>query len=475
MKSFRLAYANSLDAFIPEIWANESILLLRENIVAASLIHRDFQNEIAKFGDVVNTRKPTAFTAKRKTNTDDVTVQDAVATNIPVTLNQHIHTSFMIRDGEESKSFLQLRNEYLLPAVQSLATAIDQIVLGQVYQFLGNAEGGVGALTDSTVKGYMLDTRKRMNINKAYEAGRNMIMTPNTDAEALKLDWFVNADKVGDNGTALREASLGRKFQFDNFMCQNTPSITNSLALTGVAVDLTAGYAVGAVAMHMDGTGGAKGGRDIAVGNWFFVGTDLIPHQVTATANLSTDDVDVTFTPGLKRAVATDIAVTFFKNADINLGAGYLIGYSKEIVVHGITGAIEVGSMVSFATAGTPNVLQTGSPKYCVIAVTNSGGNTIGITLDRPLDVALADTDIVNVGPQGDYNFAFHKNALALVVRPLAAAPAGLAISSTQQADGIAIRVTVTYDGVKQGVLVTVDLLCGIAVLDTALGAVMLG
>ena len=39
----------------------------------------------------------------------------------------------------------------------------------------------------------------------------------------------------------------------------------------------------------------------------------------------------------------------------------------------------------------------------------------------------------------------------------------------------MAMRVTITYDGVKQGHLVTVDLLCGIGVLDSNLGAVMLG
>lgn len=475
-KMFRLSYANSLDAYIPELWANESILILMENMVAANLVHRDFEPLVAKFGDVVNTRKPAEFSAVRKTNDDDVTVQDATATNIPVPLNQHIHTSFMIRDGEESKSFKQLRDEYLKPAVQSLARKIDQIVLGQAYQFLGNTAGGLGLLTDSTVKGYIVNTRKVMNNNKAYEEGRNLIWTPNSEAEALKLDWFMNADKVGDDGTALREASLGRKFQFNNFMCQNVPSISTSLALTGVAVDLTAGYAAGTTTMHMDGTGGAKGGRDIAVGDWFILEGEGVPHQVTATANLSTDDVDVTFTPATTITIANDKTATFYRNALVNQAvapAGYAAGYSKEIVVDGITGAIEVGTLIRFATAGTPNVRLSGT--YSVIDVTNSSGNTIGITLDRPLDVAIENNDIVCVGPAGEYNFAFHKNALALVCRPLSPAPSGLAISSVQSASGASVRITMTYNGTKQGVLVTVDLLLGVAILDTALGAVMLG
>ena len=64
---------------------------------------------------------------------------------------------------------------------------------------------------------------------------------------------------------------------------------------------------------------------------------------------------------------------------------------------------------------------------------------------------------------------------MALVSRPLSAAPAGLALSSVASANGIGVRVTITYNGSQQGVLVTVDLLCGLEVLDTALGAVLIG
>ena len=101
-------YANSLDAYVPELWANESLAILMENMVVANLVHRDFQDEVASFGDVVNTRKPAEFSAKRKTANDDITLQDASATNVQVPLDQHFHTSFIIRDEEWSKSFKDL-------------------------------------------------------------------------------------------------------------------------------------------------------------------------------------------------------------------------------------------------------------------------------------------------------------------------------------------------------------------------------
>jgi hypothetical protein len=77
--------------------------------------------------------------------------------------------------------------------------------------------------------------------------------------------------------------------------------------------------------------------------------------------------------------------------------------------------------------------------------------------------------------PAGDYNFAFHRNALALVTRPLAAPAAGTgALSFVASYNGLSMRVTITYDGTKQGHLVTCDLLCGIKTLDRRLGCVLL-
>ena len=49
------------------------------------------------------------------------------------------------------------------------------------------------------------------------------------------------------------------------------------------------------------------------------------------------------------------------------------------------------------------------------------------------------------------------------------------ALAATVNFEGIGLRVCITYDGTRQGHLVTVDLLCGVKVLDKQYGAVMYG
>jgi hypothetical protein len=46
----------------PNMWANEGLAILEESMVmAAKLVHRDFENEVRDYGDVVNTRRPGEF------------------------------------------------------------------------------------------------------------------------------------------------------------------------------------------------------------------------------------------------------------------------------------------------------------------------------------------------------------------------------------------------------------------------------
>src|SRR5581483_12416140 len=93
------------------------------------------------------------------------------------------------------------------------------------------------------------------------------------------LDAFLQAYSVGDDGTALREASLGRKLGFDMYMCQNTPSVTPGLATTSTgAINFSGGYKAGTTgALVVNGITGI-----IATGTWLTIAGDYVPYQVAA-------------------------------------------------------------------------------------------------------------------------------------------------------------------------------------------------
>jgi hypothetical protein len=464
-RSFRLAasaspaqraYDNQVDVFDPQFWANESLAVLEENMVIGGLVHRDFEPILQNFGDTVNTRRVGEFKAKRKATTDNVTVQDATAANIAVVLNHHVHVSFLIRDGEESKAVTSLIDEYMAPAMISEARYVDQVLLGQVYRFLRNAYGRLGNLTNADVVDRITGVRNLMNNNKAGMMNRNLILTPNTETTFLRNPDFTRADKVGDNGTALREASLGRLYGINHFTSQNASSITATATVVGAVNQGSA--AVGAVTLTVDGFSGA-----VLPGSWFTVSGDDTPQRVTSVTNTLGATTVINFTPGLRKGILDNAPVTVYTPGAVNFGGGYAKGWVNGITVSGFSVAPKLGQLITFGTA---------SDVYSVIDVTG----TTTIVVDRPLDAAINNTDVVGVGPAGEYNLAFLRNALAMVVRPLATPRQGTgALASVVNLNGLSMRCVITYDGNKQGHLVTLDMLMGYQVLDDNLGAVLLG
>jgi hypothetical protein len=449
-------FDNSIDPYIPEWWANETLAILYEEMLWGNFVNRDFEKYFNKFGDTVNTRRPRELTASRKVKGDPVVAQDVAADNVAVKLDQWCYTSFLIDDIEETMSMKKLSDEYARPAAKSLSRMIDRMIAAQYPRFFPNVAGKLNGITTSNIKDYVIDLRQLLDDNKCPEEGRNLILTSKTEGDMLRPEWFTSADKVGDNGTALRTASLGHKLGFDFFKSLNSPNIAIGNTVRSFAINLTAGYNIGDTSLVVDtGTG------EITPGTWVSIGG--IPYQVASrTGTAPTTAIVLSY--GLKRAAANDDVVTVYTRVRSTWSPVTPSGWNKPIVVDGFTVAPRVGQLVSFGS-DTTNV-------YGIIAVSG----TTGITLDRSLDAAIANDDTVNIGPAGAFNLALNKDAITLAIRGLEPVRNGAGATSTTVSDGkMSMRVTISYDPVYQRHRWTLDFLAGIQLLDKNLGAVLLG
>ena len=76
----------------------------------------------------------------------------------------------------------------------------------------------------------------------------------------------------------------------------------------------------------------------------------------------------------------------------------------------------------------------------------NPAGTCQALYVDRPLEVALADSDKCFPGPAGALNMAFHRNAIALVTRPLAIPNNAMGVlAHVGVYNDIAMRVSMQY------------------------------
>lgn len=454
-----VCFANDNDALVPEIWAQESLAILEENMVMARLVHRDFSPLVANFGDVVNTRRPSEFSTKRKAASDTVVSQDAVVTNVPVELNQHVYVTFTIKDQESSLAMQDLVDLYMAPAAMQLARSVDRILLGQVHKFWANKVGLLAGMTSSNAKDIVLEAREKLNVNKAYPNGRALVLSPQSETAMLKTELFIAADSRGDTGVALEDARLGRILGFDTYMDQNVPY----RALVGAetaTLNHTAGAAPGDT-----GNKACTSAYTVVAGEFAWFTGDQQPNWITALTGTTTG---ITLNAPYVNTVAANAVGYVFKSCDVD--GDYAIGYQKGITLDGIGSTLlpVVGQMIAFGT--------TYRHTYTIIEVDAVSATSVIVWLDRPLTIAVANNDLAFPGPHGSQNFAFHKDALALVSRPLALPNQQLGVrAAVGSYNDLAMRVAMQYSISAQGTVVTLDMLCGTALLDANLGCVVLG
>ena len=208
----------------PSIIAKEMLMLLKANTVMSQLIHKDFSKEfVAKIGDTITIRKPATFSVKDfNGSTEDQEISEESTT---IVMDKFYDVSTSVTSKEMALSIEDFGEQVLKPIVDAFVQKIDTDILAV-------ASGATSRIdkTDNAVND-IVELRKELQTNKAPVNDRALVVSSNFEASMLKDPTFINADKVGDNGTALREASLGRKFGLNIYADQNADDVANLEAL----------------------------------------------------------------------------------------------------------------------------------------------------------------------------------------------------------------------------------------------------
>lgn len=210
----------------PNIIAREALMVLRNNAVFANLVYRDYSNEfVAGVGDTISIRKPAKFVAKEFNGTQ-IEIQNATETNVDVKMDKLLDVSFAVTSKEMSMDIEDFSQQLLVPAMQAFADKIDGYLIG-----LADAVTGQVAKNDPIDVSTVVSVREILTKNAAPLADRRFVYNSTIESALLNTELFVSAEKVGDAGTALREASLGRKFGMDFYVDQNMDSAATAHAV----------------------------------------------------------------------------------------------------------------------------------------------------------------------------------------------------------------------------------------------------
>jgi hypothetical protein len=298
----------------PSVIAREALLRLQNNLVAAGLVHRGHATEFTgkKVGDTISIRKPASFVANEFSTS--ISVQNATESSVSLQLEKHFDVSFEVTSKELTLSIVKFSEQLIAPSMEAIAQGIDAYALSKYVQipyWTGSAGDPPDSIADLAALGKVLDQ------NKVPMAGRFGIVDPTAKADLLTIEAVHRADARGDEGTALRDASMGKVLGVDLHMDQNVHSHTAGTLQAGSPL-VNGVVAAGATTMNIDGGSGTE---TIKEGDLFTVAGASGQYVFTADKTASGGAITgATFYPAAPAGgFANDAAITIIASHKANL------------------------------------------------------------------------------------------------------------------------------------------------------------
>lgn len=199
----------------PTIIAAEALQYLRANTVLARLVNRNYENEVAEYGNVVKIPYGGALSVNDKAADTVITLQapdDAVYT---LTLNKHKEVSFILEDIAKAFARPDWFSVYAADAMSVLAEQIDADIAA-LYSGLSQTINATAGLSEATFR----ESRRLLNAAKAPLNDRVAVLHEDAEYEMLGLEKVVNADYAAMLGAKAADSLTGRFMGFNVFLDQ---------------------------------------------------------------------------------------------------------------------------------------------------------------------------------------------------------------------------------------------------------------
>ena len=298
----------------PQIIANEALLILRNSLVMADLVHTDYSQEFVKVGDTITVRKPATLVAKDFVSSIDV--QDIEEGSVTVKLDRFKDVSVSLSSKEQTLDIKDFSQQVITPAMVALAQQIDADLANFAF-----GEAGSTVIATALAPTNLADIAgiaKALDKKKAPMTERRLVLSPDHKYR-YALTTNLSAVNYAGNNETLRDALLGKLYTLETYMDQNMP--TSTAVTSGTAIEKVT-VASSTDANEVDLTAGSAAAGTFAVGDGFvykgilYRFTEAVTLSGSAKASVA---VSPNFPAGVSATVVpvvrNSVSVGFHKNA----------------------------------------------------------------------------------------------------------------------------------------------------------------
>jgi P22 coat protein - gene protein 5 len=220
--------------FVPQVWAQRALDILRANIVLLKLVARDTDYEPQPQGKTLTIPYPGTFTAQKKAQGVAATVQAPTGgSSVNVTLSELAYVDFVVEDFARVQASAELLDRYIEPAAVALAEQMETDLFTLYAALTG---GSVGASGTDITPAEIRAAAKLLDDAKVPMSNRSLVIS-SKDRVALLGNSELTSYFAFSRPEGVAQGSLGNLYGFETFMSQlvpvvaGTPNSTKNVAL----------------------------------------------------------------------------------------------------------------------------------------------------------------------------------------------------------------------------------------------------
>lgn len=206
----------AITTFIPKVWSARLLANLEKALVFAPLFNRDYEGEIAQYGDTVHINTLAGISVKKYTpNTDIDDPEQLTTTDQTLVIDEGNYFNFYLNDVDAAQSRSDLMDGAMRNAAYAIADKVDQYLAGKLLDAATITESADIASKSNAINAYdsVVKLKTAMDKKNAPKTGRVLVVTPEFEAAMLLDNRFVSAGVQASedrlvNGNVFRAAGF---------------------------------------------------------------------------------------------------------------------------------------------------------------------------------------------------------------------------------------------------------------------------
>ena len=205
----------SLNSFIPQVWSARLLENLHKSQVFGGLCNRNYEGDIAAWGDTVHINALTDITVKPYVRGEDIDdPQQLTGTDLTLTIDHGAYYNFYLNDVDAAQARADLMDAAMRSAARKLSEDTEAYLLGVIREGAGTKASG--AVPEGGVYALLVSIKAALDSRHVPKYGRCLVIPPEVESQLLLDNRFITGTAAADG--RLAEGAVARAAGFDIYV-----------------------------------------------------------------------------------------------------------------------------------------------------------------------------------------------------------------------------------------------------------------